>query len=155
MAQQLIAIGAAPNDGTGDFIRDAYDKCNDNFTELYGDRAIDLTASAAFAGGEFCNIHASGGAAKIRKADATDDTKPVNGFVPAAILSGATGTMIAPGARLTGLSGLAPGSTYYLDASPGAITVTPPAAAGNLVQEVGVALSATDLLFNPKPGVTL
>lgn len=36
MAQQTINIGAAPNDGTGDPLRDAFDKINDNFTELYG-----------------------------------------------------------------------------------------------------------------------
>lgn len=35
MAQQTINIGAAPDDGTGDPLRDAFDKCNDNFTELY------------------------------------------------------------------------------------------------------------------------
>jgi hypothetical protein len=36
MAQQTIGVGAAANDGTGDPLRDAYIKCNDNFTELYG-----------------------------------------------------------------------------------------------------------------------
>ena len=35
MAQQTIDLGAAPNDRTGDALRDAYDKCNLNFTELY------------------------------------------------------------------------------------------------------------------------
>jgi nitrogen fixation protein len=35
MAQQVINIGTAPNDGTGDQLRTAFDKCNDNFTELY------------------------------------------------------------------------------------------------------------------------
>lgn len=35
MAQQTIGIGSAPNDGTGDTLRDAGDKINDNFTELY------------------------------------------------------------------------------------------------------------------------
>ena len=35
MTQQLINIGALPNDGTGDPLRDAYSKINDNFTELY------------------------------------------------------------------------------------------------------------------------
>lgn len=35
MAQQTIDIGTVANDGTGDPIRDAFDKCNDNFTELY------------------------------------------------------------------------------------------------------------------------
>lgn len=36
MARQTIDIGSAPNDGTGDSIRSAFDKCNDNFLELYG-----------------------------------------------------------------------------------------------------------------------
>lgn len=39
MAQQTIDIGTVANDGTGDPIRDAFDKCNDNFTELYGSLA--------------------------------------------------------------------------------------------------------------------
>lgn len=37
MAQQIIDLGAAPNDGNGDTLRDAGDKANDNFTELYTD----------------------------------------------------------------------------------------------------------------------
>lgn len=36
MAQQTIGIGTVANDGTGDPIRTAMDKVNDNFTELYG-----------------------------------------------------------------------------------------------------------------------
>jgi hypothetical protein len=39
MAQQLIGVGSAPNDTTGDPLRTAFGKCNDNFTELYGTRA--------------------------------------------------------------------------------------------------------------------
>jgi hypothetical protein len=35
MTQQIINIGTSPNDGTGDQFRVAFDKCNDNFTELY------------------------------------------------------------------------------------------------------------------------
>ena len=35
MAQQIINIGAAPDDNTGDPIRTAFDKSNQNFTELY------------------------------------------------------------------------------------------------------------------------
>ena len=35
MPQQIINVGAAANDGTGDPLRDAYIKCNNNFTELY------------------------------------------------------------------------------------------------------------------------
>lgn len=39
MAQLVINIGAAPNDGTGDTIRAAYDKANQNFTETYANAA--------------------------------------------------------------------------------------------------------------------
>lgn len=35
MARQTINIGTSPNDGTGDPIRDAFDKTNQNFVELY------------------------------------------------------------------------------------------------------------------------
>jgi hypothetical protein len=35
MTQQVINVGSVPNDGTGDPIRTAYIKCNNNFSELY------------------------------------------------------------------------------------------------------------------------
>ncbi len=35
MAQETINVGQSPNDGTGDTIRGAYEKCNNNFGELY------------------------------------------------------------------------------------------------------------------------
>lgn len=35
MARQIINVGATANDGTGDGLRNAYIKCNDNFQELY------------------------------------------------------------------------------------------------------------------------
>lgn len=47
MAQQLIDIGTTANDGTGDQLRDAFDKVNDNDTELYTDKAINEAAIAA------------------------------------------------------------------------------------------------------------
>lgn len=36
MSQQTIEVGASSNDGTGDPIRTAFIKVNNNFTELYG-----------------------------------------------------------------------------------------------------------------------
>ena len=35
MARQVINVGSTANDGTGDGLRTAYIKCNDNFQELY------------------------------------------------------------------------------------------------------------------------
>jgi hypothetical protein len=35
MAQEIINVGVAPNDGQGDPVREAFTKCNNNFTELF------------------------------------------------------------------------------------------------------------------------
>lgn len=53
MAQQTIGIGAVANDGTGDTIRDAFDKANDNFTELY----TGLTGLLDFKGSTDCSTN--------------------------------------------------------------------------------------------------
>lgn len=36
MSQQIINVGALPNDGTGDPLRTAYQKINNNFTQIFG-----------------------------------------------------------------------------------------------------------------------
>lgn len=59
MAQQTIDIGAAPNDGTGDPIRDAFDKCNDNFNELY------VAGGAAWTELEFWDFAVDGAVANV------------------------------------------------------------------------------------------
>lgn len=48
MAQQTIGIGASANDGTGDPLRTAFDKTNDNFDELYIEKDF-LLAQTGFA----------------------------------------------------------------------------------------------------------
>lgn len=49
MARQTINIGSSANDGTGDPLRTAFDKINDNFQEIYGATSvgtnIDITAN--------------------------------------------------------------------------------------------------------------
>jgi hypothetical protein len=45
MAQLTIDLGTAPNDGTGDPIRTAFGKVNDNFTELYALSNLKLTGA--------------------------------------------------------------------------------------------------------------
>ena len=42
MAKQVINIGTAPNSKTGDPLRDAFTKINNNFTELYNLSAADV-----------------------------------------------------------------------------------------------------------------
>ena len=40
MTQQTINLGTTANDGNGDNLRSAMDKCNDNFDELYGANSV-------------------------------------------------------------------------------------------------------------------
>lgn len=112
-----------------------------------------IEASEALSTGNVLNLYTSGGNARIRKANATDTAKPANAFTLTAIANGASGAIYFVGQIITGLSGLTPGTVYYLDTTGGALTATPPSTPGNGVQQVGIALSATTLLFNPQPMV--
>lgn len=112
-------------------------------------------ASEALAPGDLCNVYSLAGVATIRKADATDDTKPANAFVTAAVLIAGTATWYGPAQIDAAVSGLTPGETYFLATTPGTVTSTPPSGSGNLVQKVGFAKSATALMFFPTDGVTL
>lgn len=112
-----------------------------------------LQASETIAAGDLVNIHVSGGD-RVRKADATAVGKEVHGFALAGITSGASGPVYL-GGTLTGLSGMTPGARQYLSTSPGLRTETPPAANGNVVQFVGIAISATELDFDPADPITI
>lgn len=48
MAQQTLNLGATSNDGTGDQLRTAGQKINDNFTELYEGQLFQITADTTF-----------------------------------------------------------------------------------------------------------
>ena len=56
MTQQVIGLGTAPNDGTGDQDRIAFGKCNSNFTELYGKSIVTGTNTAIVAVGPSNNV---------------------------------------------------------------------------------------------------
>ena len=106
-----------------------------------------LPASEALAAGDVVNIWNDEGAEKARKADATSEGKEAVGFVKQGVASGATAAVYFEG-RITGLSGLTPGSRQYLSAaSAGQSTATATASAGNVIQLVGIAVSATEIDF--------
>lgn len=66
MAKQVIGIGTTANDGTGDPIRTAFDKTNDNFTELYdGAGVADDSITYAKLADEFTTVDALTAAATV------------------------------------------------------------------------------------------
>lgn len=109
-------------------------------TGIGADTAI-IQASENLAAGDCVNVHNSGGA-RVRKADASAAGKEAHGFVTAAVLSGANATVYFEGSN-TAVAGKTPGATQFLSATAGLTTETAPSGAGQVVQKVGVATSAT------------
>lgn len=101
-----------------------------------------VTASEALAAGDFVNIWNNTGA-KARKADATTASKEAHGFVLASVANGAAATVYFEGSN-TQVTGQTAGNVF-LSTTPGLATSTAPSAAGNAVQRIGVATSATNI----------
>lgn len=60
MAQQTINIGSAANDGTGDNLRDAFDKINDNFSEVYTELGGTSLSNLTFSGNTIISDNSNG-----------------------------------------------------------------------------------------------
>ncbi len=112
-----------------------------------------IAASESLAAGNWVNVWNDTGTAKVRKADATTAGKEVNGFVLAAVTSGNPATVYFEGTN-TQVTGQTPGPVY-LQTTAGAGGTTIPSAAGNVVQQVGVAVSATAVNFERNTPVVL
>ena len=121
---------------------------------IVGAETIDLEATEALAAGDLVNIFDDAGTAKARLADASDISTQANGFVISPILALATGTIFLEGTN-DQLSGLTPGTTYFLSETPGAITLTAPTTSTAILQQVGRSHSATKLSFEAHPPIVL
>ena len=110
----------------------------------FGSDSKSMTAGEALTAGDLVYINGSGNALK---ADANAIAKAAVGFVLASISNAASGTVYFEG-TITGLSGLTPGARYFLSTTPGGITTTAPTGTADIVQQVGFALSATELSFD-------
>jgi hypothetical protein len=113
-----------------------------------------LVASEALTIRNLVNIYDDSGTEKARKADGSNGRR-ANGFVLAAVNLGANATVYLEG-TITGLSGKTPGAPQYLSAdTAGTMVETPDAGAGEISQEVGVAISPTEVSFEPQQPITL
>lgn len=102
--------------------------------------------------GDFVYIGAAG---TVLKADATITGKEADGFVLTSVTSGNSATIHTDGIN-NQLSSLTVGSRYYLSTTAGGVTeVVSAYVAGNVVQVIGKALSATEILFEGDKGTIL
>lgn len=99
-------------------------------------------------------IQAVENATRVFRANATDATKPAEGFVKAAFGKGSFAQVFVKGVH-DACADLTPGEMYWLSTTSGGITLTAPTTNGNIVQVVGVALSPTELEFDVNTFVTL
>jgi hypothetical protein len=151
-----IATSAGASDANKILRTDAAGKIDMTFMPNgIGSDAKTVMASEALAANDVVNLWLDAGVVKMRKADATAEGKEADGFVLAAVASGANGTCYFNG-TISGLSGLTLAAYYYLSAAtPGAIVTAAPSAANNVAQRVGKALSATELEFERGTPVTV
>lgn len=109
------------------------------------------TAGEAIAAGDVVYLAADGSWYKAdADAAATSSLAKYVGMAPSAVASGATGSFRIQG-RVTGLSALTVGTTYYVSATAGALTATPP----TNTRLIGTADTTTSLLIAPNPATAL
>lgn len=114
-----------------------------NLNRLY------VKASEALSQGSVINLWNDAGTLKARKANATNNTKPCDGFCSTVggIASGSFGEVQIHSGVAT-VTGLTVGDRYYLSTTNGAMANAPAVAAGNIEQYLGIAITTTQLAFN-------
>lgn len=108
-----------------------------------------VLTSENLAAGDMVNIYDNASTLNARKADADAIGTRCNGFVIASTTSGQNATVYLTPAKITGLSGLTAGTQYFLSATAGGITATPPSGSAQITQSVGVATDTTELAWMP------
>ena len=144
MAKQTINIGTSANDGTGDPLRTAMDKSNDNFTELYNGAggvadgavttaklAADAVDSDKIADAAIDTVHIADSQITNAKMadDAIDSAEIVDGAIDTVHIADDNITFAKLEDRYTALTALGTGSSFSLDFS--AATTFTATASGN------------------------
>ena len=111
-------------------------------------------ASEAISAGALVNLYSNGGTLNMRNADSSTTGKEAHGFVLSAVASSAMGTYYLPGSTNTSATSRTIGARQFLGAG-GALTETPVVASGGVSQMVGVAVAATQVVFNPQMPVSI
>lgn len=117
-----------------------------------GAQTIALECSETLTAGNLINIYDASGTPKCRKADCSNGRR-AHGFVLSGFTSATTATVYLDDS-LTGLSSLTVGVPYYLSTTGGA-SATAPSTSGYISQEIGVAVNATTISFEPQQPITL
>ena len=143
-------IGSVTSTANGIVAMDATGRIDSSVLPVgVGAEIITAVASEAIAAGAFINYYNNAGVLNVRNADATTNAKIANGFVLASVANAGTATIYLPSQTNNAVIGLTIGSDYFLSTTPGTATTTAPSASGNIVQQIGRADKATEIVFVP------
>jgi hypothetical protein len=115
----------------------------DQWIRLYNLTRVYLKSSEAITQGAVVSFWNNGGTLNARNANASSPYY-ARAYSTGAVASGVFGEFVLMGAVT--ISGLTPGSTYYLSNSTGLISASP----GTNTQVLGYALTSNKLFFNPQ-----
>ena len=118
------------------------------YLDLFISARTIATASESISVGSMVNLFGSGGVLFVQNANASTQTKQCTGYALSSASAGTALEIQTFGVHQL-ISGLTPGTTYYLSTIAGKITATPPSGVGQVRQEVGIALDPNTLLFRP------
>lgn len=109
-----------------------------------------ISTSESLAAGDFVNIWNSTGL-KVRKADASVAGKEAHGFVLASFTHPTTAVVYRASQSNNQKTAMTIGALQYLSVTvPGGTQETAPTVTGQVVQKLGIALSATQMVFDPQ-----
>jgi len=111
-----------------------------------GNPTASILAAADIAAGSLVNVYNNSGTANVVEAANTSSSTFANGVALSAITNGSSGVITFGAVKVTGLSGLTPGSLFLGTA--GAPTSIAPSSSGDVIQPVGLAVSSTVAIFN-------
>lgn len=150
LAATIVSAGVA---NEGDLVAlDAAGKLDNSVMPVgIGADTKSVVSSENLSAGDWVNIYNNAGTANVRKADASDPAKFCNGFVLSAVTSPAAATVYLEGTN-NQVSGQTPG-LVFLQTTPGTGGATVPSTAGQIVQQIGTAVSATEVSFEAQQPV--
>jgi len=125
MTQQLISVGQLANDGTGDTLRNAGLKINDNFTELYANIYKLPTASTSVLGGvkvDGSTINISNGVISAIATTAAANTLTGTTLANGVVNSSLTSVGVLTSLSVTGATTLSNSLTGLLKATSGSVS---------------------------------
>lgn len=146
--EAAINVSAGAGDANKIIETNASGKLDSTFLPAgVGNDSKSMTAGESLSAGNLVYISGTG---TVLKADANAVAKAAVGYVTSSAANGAAVTVFFEG-TISGLTGLTPGATYFLsDTATGGVTLTIPTSAGDIVQVVGYAVSATEITFEPQ-----